>query len=76
MAVPPFDVAAFGERMSELATDPALRRRLGRRSGLAAQHYTWDEMTGRYLALAHRLLDTPASARRPRKRGASWLTTR
>ncbi|WP_329275650.1 glycosyltransferase [Streptomyces sp. NBC_00691] len=76
VAVPPFDVAALGERMSELATDPALRRRLGRRSVIASQHYTWDEMTGRYLALAHRLLDTPASARRPRKRGASWLTTR
>ncbi|WP_328946225.1 glycosyltransferase [Streptomyces sp. NBC_00250] len=76
VAAPPFDVAAFGDRMSELATDAALRRRLGRRSGLAAQHYTWDEMTGRYLALAHRLLDTPASPRRPRKRGASWLMTR
>ncbi|MFG2837753.1 glycosyltransferase [Streptomyces zaomyceticus] len=75
-AVPPFDVAALGRRMNELATDPALRRRLGRRSGIAAQHYTWDEMTGRYLALAHRLLDTPAPARRPRKRGASWQSTR
>ncbi|MER5963624.1 glycosyltransferase [Streptomyces sp. NPDC002057] len=77
VAVPPFDTAAFGERMTALATDPALRRRLGRRAGHAARHYTWDEMTGRYLNLAHRLLDTPASARRPRKkRGASWLTTR
>ncbi|WP_395359083.1 glycosyltransferase family 4 protein [Streptomyces sp. YH02] len=76
VAVPPFDVAAFAARMNELATDPELRRRLGRRSGLAAQHYTWDEMTGGYLTLAHRLLDTPASARRPRRRGASWLTTR
>ncbi|WP_327160257.1 glycosyltransferase [Streptomyces zaomyceticus] len=76
VTVSPFDVAAYGRRMNELATDATLRRRLGRRSGLAAQHYTWDEMTGRYLALAHRLLDTPASARRPRKRGASWLTTR
>ncbi|MFI9115930.1 glycosyltransferase family 4 protein [Streptomyces venezuelae] len=76
VAVSPFDVAALGRRMNELAADPALRRRLGRRSGLAAQRYTWDEMTGRYLALAHRLLDTPAPARRPRKRGASWQTTR
>ncbi|MFB6526466.1 glycosyltransferase [Streptomyces sp. NPDC056399] len=77
VTVPPFDVAAFGRRMNELATDAALRRRLGRRSGIAAQHYTWDEMTGRYLALAHRLLDTPAPARRPRrKRGASWQSTR
>ncbi|MDV9188802.1 glycosyltransferase [Streptomyces sp. SR27] len=76
VAVPPFDVAALAERMGELATDAGLRRRLGRRSGLAARHYTWDEMTGRYLALAHRLLDTPAGPRRPRKRGASWQTTR
>ncbi|MFE0652626.1 glycosyltransferase family 4 protein [Streptomyces sp. NPDC059534] len=76
VAVAPFDVAAFGERMTELAGDAALRRRLGRRSALAAQHYTWDETTGRYLALAHRLLDTPASPRRPTKRGASWQTTR
>ncbi|MFI8764027.1 glycosyltransferase family 4 protein [Streptomyces sp. NPDC053792] len=76
VAVPPFDVAAFGARMTELATDTALRRRLGHRAGIAAQHYTWDEMTGRYLALAHRLVDSPAAARRPRKRGASWQTTR
>ncbi|MFI6416354.1 glycosyltransferase [Streptomyces sp. NPDC050842] len=76
VAVPPFDVAAFGDRMGELARDAALRRGLGRRSALAARHYTWDEMTGRYLALAHRLLDAPAPARRPRKRGTSWQSTR
>ncbi|MFF8378277.1 glycosyltransferase [Streptomyces sp. NPDC015661] len=77
VAVRPFDVAAFGARMTELATDTALRRRLGHRAGIAARHYTWDETTGRYLALAHRLLDSPAAARRPRKRGASsWQTTR
>ncbi|MFB7588588.1 glycosyltransferase [Streptomyces sp. NPDC056169] len=76
VTVPPFDVAALGERMGELARDATLRRDLGRRSALAAQHYTWDEMTGRYLALAHRLLDTPAHTRRQRKRGTSWQTTR
>ncbi|MEU3424926.1 glycosyltransferase family 4 protein [Streptomyces gardneri] len=76
VAVPPFDVTALGERMSELARDPALRRALGRRSALASQRYSWDEMTGRYLALAHRLLDAPAPARRPRKRGTSCPTTR
>ncbi|MFF8839371.1 glycosyltransferase [Streptomyces sp. NPDC015130] len=75
VAVPPFDVVAFGERMGELARDPALRRGLGRRSVLASQHYTWDETTGRYLALAHRLLDTPAAARRQR-RGTSCRSTR
>ncbi|MFF5789227.1 glycosyltransferase [Streptomyces sp. NPDC012693] len=75
VAVPPFDVAAFGRRMTELATDAALRRRLGRRAGLAAQRYTWDEMTGRYLALAHRLVDAPAAVRRPGRRGTPWLTT-
>ncbi|MFD9610857.1 glycosyltransferase [Streptomyces sp. NPDC059083] len=76
VAVRPFDVAAFGARMTELATDTALRRRLGHRAGIAARHYTWDEMTGRYLALAHRLVDSPAAARRPRRRGASWQTIR
>ncbi|MFF0474876.1 glycosyltransferase family 4 protein [Streptomyces sp. NPDC004284] len=76
VAVTPFDVAAFGARMTELATDAGLRRRLGHRSGIAAQHYTWDETTGRYLALAHRLVDSPAAPRRPRRRGASWQTTR
>ncbi|MFF3757069.1 glycosyltransferase [Streptomyces sp. NPDC002185] len=76
VAVRPFDVAAFGARMTELATDAALRRRLGHRAGIAARHYTWDEMTGRYLALAHRLVDSPAAARRPRRRGASWQTIR
>ncbi|MEU7071733.1 glycosyltransferase [Streptomyces narbonensis] len=75
VAVTPFDVEAFGERMGELAREPALRRDLGRRSALASQHYTWDEMTGRYLALAHRLLDAPAAARRPR-RGTSCPTIR
>ncbi|WP_426362522.1 glycosyltransferase [Streptomyces sp. E-08] len=76
VAVAPFDVATFGGRMTELATDTALRRRLGHRAGIAARHYTWDEMTGSYLALAHRLLDSPAADRRPRRRGASWQTTR
>ncbi|MEX0168338.1 glycosyltransferase family 4 protein [Streptomyces sp. LMG1-1-1.1] len=76
VAVAPFDVAAFGERMAELAGDAALRGRLGRRAAPAARHYTWDETTGLYLALAHRLLDTPAFPRRPRKRTASWQTTR
>ncbi|CAM5450154.1 hypothetical protein SNARM312S_08215 [Streptomyces narbonensis] len=69
------DVVAFGERMGELARGPALRRDLGRRSALASRRYTWDEMTGRYLALAHRLLDAPAAVRRPR-RGTSCRTTR
>ncbi|MFI8962794.1 glycosyltransferase [Streptomyces sp. NPDC053493] len=78
VAVPPFDTAAFGERMRALATDPALRGRLGRQAGLAAQHYTWDEMTGRYLALTRRLVEGPAASRSgPRKDGGvPWQTTR
>ncbi|MEU6932450.1 glycosyltransferase [Streptomyces sp. 2RAF24] len=77
VAVPPFDTAAYGARMRALATDPALRRRLGRQAGLAAQHYTWDEMTGRYLALVRRLVEVPAVRRRPSNdRGAPWRTTR
>ncbi|MFJ3903921.1 glycosyltransferase family 4 protein [Streptomyces sp. NPDC090025] len=75
VAVPAFDTAAFGERMRALAADPALRRRLGRQAGLAAQHYTWDEMTGRYLALTRRLVEGPARPRRPRKeRRVPWQT--
>ncbi|MFF9197774.1 glycosyltransferase [Streptomyces sp. NPDC014779] len=75
VAVAPFDTVAFGERMRELAADPALRGRLGRQAGLAAQHYTWDEMTGRYLALTRRLVEGPAGARRPRKdRRVPWQT--
>ncbi|MFI8520703.1 glycosyltransferase family 4 protein [Streptomyces sp. NPDC085481] len=77
VAVPPFDTAAFGERMRALATDQDLRRRLGRQAGLAAQHYTWDEMTGSYLALVRRLVEVPAAPRRPRKdRRVPWQTTR
>ncbi|MFD7321595.1 glycosyltransferase [Streptomyces sp. NPDC059875] len=77
VTVPPFDVVALGHRMRMLATDEAARRTLGRQAGQAAQRYTWDEMTGRYLALAHRLVDAPAAGRRPRKdrRGAPWRTT-
>ncbi|MFF6777013.1 glycosyltransferase family 4 protein [Streptomyces sp. NPDC012637] len=77
VTVPPFDTTAFGERMRALATDPALRGRLGRQAGLAAQHYTWDEMTDRYLALTRRLVEGPRGARRPRKdRRARWQTIR
>ncbi|MEU8519947.1 glycosyltransferase [Streptomyces sp. NBC_01216] len=77
VAVPPFDTAAFGERMAALASDPVLRGRLGRQAGLAAQHYTWDEMTSAYLALTRRLVDGPALRRRPRKdRRTSWQSTR
>ncbi|MFJ3583224.1 glycosyltransferase family 4 protein [Streptomyces sp. NPDC090127] len=77
VAVPPFDVAALGERMRMLATDEGARRALGRRAGHAAQHYTWEEMSGRYLALTRRLIDAPAAGRRPRKdrRGAPWPTS-
>ncbi|MGW2014830.1 glycosyltransferase family 4 protein [Streptomyces sp. NPDC001927] len=77
VAVPPFDVAALGDRMRMLASDEAARRALGRRAGHAAQRYTWEEMTGRYLALTRRLIDTPAAGRRPRRdrRGAPWPTS-
>ncbi|MFG2640443.1 glycosyltransferase family 4 protein [Streptomyces sp. NPDC048370] len=77
VAVPPFDVAALGDRMRMLAADEEARRALGRRAGHAAQRYTWEEMTGRYLALTRRLIDAPAAGRRPRKdrRGAPWPTS-
>ncbi|MFF3315937.1 glycosyltransferase [Streptomyces sp. NPDC003035] len=78
VAVPPFDVAALADGMRMLATDERARGTLGRQAGHAAQRYTWDEMTGRYLALTRRLVDTPAVGRRPRRdrRGAPWPSTR
>ncbi|MEU9702567.1 glycosyltransferase [Streptomyces sp. NPDC047981] len=77
IAVPPFDVAALGDRMRMLAADERARRALGRQAGQAAQHYTWDEMTGRYLDLTRRLVDGSVHGRRPRKerRGRAWPTT-
>ncbi|MEU6988096.1 glycosyltransferase [Streptomyces sp. NPDC046324] len=77
VAVPPFDVAALGDGMRMLASDERARRALGRQAGQAAQHYTWDEMTGRYLALTRRLVDGSVRGRRPRKdrRGEPWPTT-
>ncbi|MFF9912671.1 glycosyltransferase [Streptomyces sp. NPDC013457] len=78
VAVPPFDIVALGDRMRMLATDERARRALGRQAGQAAQHYTWDEMTGRYLALTRRLADDSARGRRPRKdrRAGAWPTSR
>ncbi|MFE5486258.1 glycosyltransferase [Streptomyces sp. NPDC056527] len=77
VAVPPFDAVALGDRMRMLASDERARRALGRQAGQAAQHYTWDEMTGRYLALTRRLVDGSVRGRRPRKdrRGEPWPTT-
>lgn len=76
VAVPPFDVAALGDRMRMLASDEPARRALGRQAGQAAEHYTWDEMTGRYLALTRRLVDGSVRGRRPRKdrRAEPWPT--
>ncbi|MFG2769952.1 glycosyltransferase family 4 protein [Streptomyces sp. NPDC048350] len=78
VAVPPFDVAALGDQMRMLASDERLRRALGRQAGQAAQLYTWDEMTGRYLALTRRLVDGSVRGRRPKKdrRGEPWPTAR
>ncbi|MGW6566761.1 glycosyltransferase [Streptomyces sp. NPDC054975] len=76
VAVPPFDVAALGDQMRMLASDERARRALGRQAGSAAQRYTWDEMTGRYLALTRRLVDGSGRGRRPRndRRGEPWPT--
>ncbi|MFE5628977.1 glycosyltransferase family 4 protein [Streptomyces sp. NPDC056543] len=78
VAVPPFDVVALGDRMRMLASDERARRALGRQAGQAAQHYTWDEMTGRYLALTRRLVDDSVRVRRPRRdrRAGAWPTSR
>ncbi|MEU8530700.1 glycosyltransferase family 4 protein, partial [Streptomyces sp. NPDC048629] len=56
VGVPPFDVDALADGLRMLAADPQWRRRLGREARQAAQRYTWEEMTGRYVSLARHLL--------------------
>ncbi|MFG2334397.1 glycosyltransferase family 4 protein [Streptomyces sp. NPDC048604] len=56
VGVPPFDVDALADGLRMLAADAQWRRRLGRKARQAAQRYTWEEMTGRYVSLTHNLL--------------------
>jgi glycosyltransferase involved in cell wall biosynthesis len=60
--VPPFDVDQLAKEIGRLAADADIRRALGRQAHLAAQRYTWEEMTGRYLTLVRNVLMSTASA--------------
>ncbi|MFF8293209.1 glycosyltransferase [Streptomyces sp. NPDC016309] len=55
VAVPHFDVKCFADQIDRLASDEPARRALGRRAYVTAQHYSWDEMTDRYLKLVQQL---------------------
>ncbi|MGV9890185.1 glycosyltransferase [Streptomyces sp. NPDC003395] len=63
VAVPPFDVDRLAEEIRRLATDPDLRRTLGRTARLAAERYTWEAMTARYLAVVREVLATAPAAK-------------
>ncbi|MFF9171214.1 MULTISPECIES: glycosyltransferase [unclassified Streptomyces] len=63
VAVPAFDVDRLAEEIRRLATDPDLRRTLGRTARLAAERYTWEAMTARYLAVVREVLATAPAAK-------------
>ncbi|MET7619743.1 glycosyltransferase [Streptomyces sp. NPDC005408] len=71
VSVAPFDVDRLAERMRQLAADAEWRRKLGREAVVTAREFTWQEMTGRYLALARSLLDSSASQGRHLREEAS-----
>jgi glycosyltransferase involved in cell wall biosynthesis len=62
VGVPPFDVDRLAKEIGRLAADADARRALGRQAYLAAQSYTWDKMTGRYLDLVRKVLGSTAAA--------------
>ncbi|AVV45724.1 glycosyltransferase [Streptomyces sp. ID05-04B] len=78
VAVPAFDVDALARRLRALAEDEHMRRELGLLSYRAAQRFSWERTTGRYLTLVQRLLssprppsdDTGAATREPRREKA------
>jgi glycosyltransferase involved in cell wall biosynthesis len=59
VAVPAFDVDELGRQMETLAADANLRRRLGGEAHLAAQRFSWENTTDRYLSIARDLLGEP-----------------
>ncbi|MBN0048229.1 glycosyltransferase [Streptomyces actuosus] len=62
VGVPPFDVEAMAKEIGRLASDPDVRRALGRQAHTASQRYTWESMTGHYADLVRGVLaSTPAA---------------
>jgi glycosyltransferase involved in cell wall biosynthesis len=71
IGVPPFDTDRMAEEIARLAAHQDLRRALGRQAHQAAGHYTWEAMTGSYLALVRELLaTTPVPSAAPGTAGA------
>lgn len=62
IGVPPFDGDRMATEIGRLAADPDLRRALGHQAYRAAQHYTWEAMTGRYLTLVRSVLTSTAAS--------------
>ncbi|WP_371478217.1 glycosyltransferase family 4 protein [Kitasatospora sp. NBC_00315] len=80
VSVPPFDVDALADRMREVASDRQAREHLAGLAHEAVRRFSWDETTGRYLALARDLL-RPAPTAEPdaatsEQGEASWVPTR
>jgi len=65
--VPPGDVAALGEAMTQLAEDARLRRDLSMGASAAAQRYTWTD-SARRLDRIYRWAQTATRAHRPHSR--------
>ncbi|MFJ8082502.1 glycosyltransferase [Streptomyces sp. NPDC096205] len=61
VGVPPFDADRLAEEIARLAAHQDVRRALGRQAHRAAGDYTWEAMTGSYLALVRSLLATTAA---------------
>ncbi|MFC4472673.1 glycosyltransferase [Streptomyces xiangluensis] len=69
VGVEPFDVERLAAQINRLSEDERTRRDLGRQAYLAAQEYSWEKMTGRYLDLVRQLLTAPESKGRPVSHG-------
>ncbi len=65
LLVPPKDEAALAATLQRLASQPDLRRELGRRGQLTAVRYDWPLIAGRVLGYYERLLSEARPVRQP-----------
>ena len=56
--VPGGDHLALSDRLTQLLSQPELRRRLGEQAAAYAQEYSWENITSRILELYHEVLQT------------------
>lgn len=56
--VPGGDHLALSDRLTQLLSQPDLRRRLGEQAAAYAQEYSWENITSRILELYHEVLQT------------------